>query len=443
MRESRIDRSLSRLALQNPSEHITAPEDAMQNDLVPELPPSGGYENIVTAMDVFSRYLFAYPTSNQDAKTIAKVLINIMTKHAYLPTTLISDKGTAFKSQVIKEVAGVLGITLRQATTKHAETIGLLERSHASIKQALKVETGDWRSLWHKYINISVLNYNTSCHTSIGCEPSRVFHGRILYNVLDLKLGIRPQPQPIPTSQIGQEVLEQTEMIHQDVRKNIMQAYIKYKAYYNKKANASKLKEADYVYILQPKADHQGSKIPFTEFRWVGPYIIEKLLPNNNYLVRKIGTNKTQVLHRMRMRQFTPRQPPADITVKLQEYKSDPEVSLNHDDLYARAWECEYEQPIFDAENDNKAPPNQRETPVQSDSSTEEIRNTPGNPHMCSPEIFPNTDVLGDVTDTCPHMEPDVGTSSEQPQNSPTNPRSSKYNLRHNPKPNCNDDYRY
>ena len=94
-------------------------------------------------------------------------------------------------------------------------------------------------------------------------------------------------------------------MIHQDVRRNTMQAYIKYKAYYDKKANASKLKEADYVYILQPKADHQDSKIPFTEFRWVGPYFVENALPNNIYLVRKIGTNKTQVLHRMRMRHTT------------------------------------------------------------------------------------------------------------------------------------------
>ena len=82
IRESRLDCSLTRLPLQSPNEHNTAPEDAMQIDLVPELPPSGGYENIVTAMDVFSRYLFAYPTANQDAKTIAKVLINIMTKHA-------------------------------------------------------------------------------------------------------------------------------------------------------------------------------------------------------------------------------------------------------------------------------------------------------------------------------------------------------------------------
>ena len=92
----------------------------MQIDIVPGLPPSGGYENIVTAIDVFSRYLFAYPTASQSAETIARVIINIMTKHAYLPTTVISDKGSAFTSQVIKEVTNALGITLKHATTKHA-----------------------------------------------------------------------------------------------------------------------------------------------------------------------------------------------------------------------------------------------------------------------------------------------------------------------------------
>ena len=89
------------------------------------------------------------------------------------------------------------------------------------------------------------------------------------------------------------------------------------------------------------------------------------------------------------MRQFTPRQPPVDITVKPQEYKSDTEVSLNHDDLFARAWEYDFEQPIFDAEKDKAAPPNLHETPLQFDYSTEEIRNTPGNPHVCSQRITP------------------------------------------------------
>ena len=95
-------------------------------------------------------------------------------------------------------------------------------------------------------------------------------------------MGIHPQQKPIPTSQLAQDVLDQTEMIHQDVGKNAMQADIKYKAYYDKKVNASKLKEADYVYVLQSKADHQGVKVPFTEIRWIGPYVIEKVLPSDN-----------------------------------------------------------------------------------------------------------------------------------------------------------------
>ena len=179
-------------------------------------------------------------------------------------------------------------------------------------------------------------------------------------------------------------------MIRQDVRKNAMQAYIKYKAYYDKKANSPKLKE---------------------------------------------------VLHRMRMPQFTPRQPPADIPIKPKEYKTDPDFSFKHGDLHARAWEYDYEQPIFEAEKNNATPLSPHEIPEQSELSTEEMRNTAGTTHGCSTESFPQTDELSDVTDTYSHMEPDVDPSSEQPEKSPTNPRSSKYNLRHNPKPKCNGDY--
>ena len=442
LRGSRINPRLTRPPLQNPNEYITAPEDAMQIDSVPGLPPSGGNENIVTAIEVFSRYLFAYPTSNHDAKTFAKVIINIMTKHAYLPTTLFSGKGTAFTSHVIKEVAGVLGITLKHATTKDAQTIGLLERSHASVKQALKIETGKRRSLWHKYVSIAVLNYNTSYHTSIGCEPSRVLHRRIPYNSLDLKMGFRPQKIPSPDSQIGQDMLEQRETIFHIVRKNAMQAYIKHKTYYDKKANASKLKHTDYVVILQPKADRQGSKIPFTDLRLIGPYIIEKVLPNNNYLVRKIGTNKTQILQRMRLRQFTPRQPIPDIPITPCEWQPDPEVVITHDDLYGRAWECEYDEPIFDSDYNNLATPSPPEITIRSKQAAYEMRNTPGIIPGNSPEIIlqPDGSYYGRNVDH--DTQPDADTSVE-PDSTPTIPRSSKYDLRHNPNPNCNDDYRY
>ena len=210
-----------------------------------------------------------------------------------------------------------------------------------------------------------------------------------------------------------------------------------------KKANASKLKEAEYLYVLQPETDHQGIKILFTDIQWIAPYLIEKVLLNNNYLVRKNGTNKTQVLHRMQMRKFTPHKPIPDNQITPQYWMPDPEMCLKHDGFYARAWEWEYEKPIFDAENNNATPPNSPEIPVKSDIPTEETRNTPKTTRECSPEIFPETEEFCDVTNTYPGMEHDAEIIQEQPNNSPTNPRSSKYKLRQNPKLNCNDDYRY
>ena len=194
--ESWMDKRLTRPPLQNHNQNITRREDAMQISLVPELPPSGGYQNIVTAKDVFSRYLFGYPNMNQGAKTVARFIFNIMTKHAYLPTTIIPDRGSVFVSQVMEEVPDVQGFTLEHAMTKHAQTIWMFKRTHVSLKKALKNETGERRSTLHKYVNFAILNYNSSHQASIVREPSRELHGRVSYNVFDLKMSIWPQNYP-------------------------------------------------------------------------------------------------------------------------------------------------------------------------------------------------------------------------------------------------------
>ena len=61
--------------LQNPNEFISGPEDALKIDIVSGFPTFVGYEHIVTAVDVFSRYLFAYTTANQFANTIESINI--------------------------------------------------------------------------------------------------------------------------------------------------------------------------------------------------------------------------------------------------------------------------------------------------------------------------------------------------------------------------------
>ena len=195
--------------------------------------------------------------------------------------------------------------------------------------------------------------------------------------------------------------------------------------------------------IDEPKADHQGSKIPFTDFRWIGPYIVERVLPNNNYVVRKIGTNKTQILHRMRLRQFPPRQPIPNIPVTQREWQPDPESIIKHDDLYARAWDCEYDKPIFDSDRDNLKIANSPEVTVRSGEAADETRSTPGTIQEDSSDTLPHIDEIEEGTNTDHYMQPDADTIVEQIDLMPTNLRSAKYDLRHNLRSNCNDDYRY
>ena len=294
---------------------------------------------------------FAYPLTDASAINVAKAIIDIMTKHAYLPTTLITDKGTSFTSTIIAEVTQILGITLKCATTKHPQTIGKLERTHASLKTNLKMACGEYRRQWHKYLPLAVLNHNTSYHASIGCEPTRVFHGRIPFNILDHKLGTNPNEQINPTTEFAGEIQNRTKILIDKTKQNIMQSYIKYKEFYDRKAKAAPLKENDHCFVLQPKADNQGSKIPFRDYRWVGPFIVQKVLPNDNYIVRRINTNKTQILHRIRLKTFVPNQPLED-NFQEQRLQPDEEIVIPQDDLYVITWETDFGEQLVTRGNE-------------------------------------------------------------------------------------------
>ena len=89
---------------------------------------------------------------------------------------------------------------------------------------------------------------------------------------------------------------------------------------------------------MNPKADTQATKIPFREFRWQGPYKVERVLPNNNYIVRRLGTNK----NRIRLRKFTPQSPLADIFVRETDWQKDDQMPIEHDDLYAQSWNTNF-----------------------------------------------------------------------------------------------------
>ena len=175
---------------------------------------------------------------------------------------------------------------------KHAQTIGVLERAHATIETFSNMASGsgEYRKQWHKHLPIETLNCNTTHHSNFGCEPSRVLHGRFPHNILDHKLGLRFNPNIAPKTDFADEILRR--ILCDETKKRSCSPTSKPQKYYKKKAKAYFLRDRDYCFILQLKADHQGSKTQFCVLRWIGRYIVETVLPNKNYLVQQFITRK-------------------------------------------------------------------------------------------------------------------------------------------------------
>ena len=60
---------------------------------------------------------------------------------------------------------------------------------------------------------MAVLNYNFSYNTSLSCEPIKVFHGRVSYKVLDLKYGLKQQPDIQINNEIAKRNQQHTQQI--------------------------------------------------------------------------------------------------------------------------------------------------------------------------------------------------------------------------------------
>ena len=243
-----------------------------------------------------------------------------------------------------------------------------------------------------------------------------------------------------------------------------MQSYLKYKAYYDRKAKAAPLQTTDYCYILNPKADTQATKIPFREIRWCGPYKVEKVLPYNNYIVRRLGTNKTQLIHRIRLRKFTPQASLADVFVREADWQTDDQMPIANDDLYAQSLNTNFgSNPFDDSPSDSlqsteetdyipiQLPENSRPPSLESSKNSTTVPDQNQENHADE-----NPQQLNKKDDNTQKIQKDANISTDDdsrktPENSqntplqeePMNTRGEKYNLRPNPNPNYSDSYRY
>ena len=63
--------------------------------------------------------------------------------------------------------------------------------------------------------------------------------------------------------------------------------------------------------------------------------------------MRELNTNKTQILHRIRLRKYNPQTPPEDHSQETR-WQINGNIVVPQDDLYTIAWEAEFGGHLFD-----------------------------------------------------------------------------------------------
>ena len=307
------------------------PGETFQIDLVgPVKSPVHRY--VLTAIDVFTKYLFAVPLTNIRADTIARELMSIFFffHHSYLPKTIIFDLGTSFVSELLHELTKLLEIQLEHSSLKHPQLVGVVERSHSALKRILKLNTKEQWNDWFKNVQLATFIHNTSYHSAIGCSPTVLFHGREPIKPLDLRFNNTLIGRFSPNSEYVVAIQDAMNKKFSETKFKLTEMYNKYRTYYDCKAEDKPLALFSYCLLLNPKLMTQSGSSSKSLSIWLPLYRIEKILTNSNYIIRKVGTNYTQYVHRIRLRPVTPQGGIDDLTVlNFKSFQRDP--SLGHD----------------------------------------------------------------------------------------------------------------
>lgn len=150
----------------------------------------GGYENILVVTDHFTRYAFACPTRNQEAKTVAKILMDQYFVHYGIPERLHSDQAANFQGRVITHLCSMLGIEKSRTTTYHPQGNGTTERFNSTLISMLKTLDPSQKVNWKEYVGSLVHAYNCTRNDSTGYSPFYLMFGRTPRLPIDIFLGI-------------------------------------------------------------------------------------------------------------------------------------------------------------------------------------------------------------------------------------------------------------
>lgn len=151
---------------------------------------SSGHEDVLVVTDVFSKFTQAYPTLDQKAKTVVKILTEKWFYAYGVPQRIHSDRGRCFEGEMLRELCSLYGIRKTRTTPYHPEGNGQCERFNRTLHDLLRTLPTDKKRKWPQVLPQLLFAYNTSVNQSTKHSPYELMFGQKPQLPVDQLLGV-------------------------------------------------------------------------------------------------------------------------------------------------------------------------------------------------------------------------------------------------------------
>ena len=124
----------------------------------------GRYRYVLVITDHFTRYSWAFPTRNQEAKTVAKILYEGIILNFGIADRFHSDLGGSFEAKVIYELCQLLNVSKSRTTPYHPMGNGSTERFNRTLISMLRTLSDEQKLNWKDHLSSLVFSYNYCRH---------------------------------------------------------------------------------------------------------------------------------------------------------------------------------------------------------------------------------------------------------------------------------------
>ena len=262
-------------------------------DIVGPFPESAhGNKYALVVTDYFTKFVEIFPIPNQEATTVASVLVRDFFTRYGVPHFLHSDQGTQFESNLFAEVCQLLGIQKTRTTPFRPQSDGQSERNIKTLSRMIAMTTQN-QSNWDEHLPFLSMAYRATPQCSTGLSPNFLMFGRETSMPVDVMIG-KPPDDPLTSTGYALELQERLVKAYRLARLNLHESAARQRKYYNARAHGASFNVGDSVWYAN-KLRKKGVS-PKLQPKWRGPCLVTRKF--NDCLVHiQLSAKKSLTCH--------------------------------------------------------------------------------------------------------------------------------------------------